>query len=120
MIKEFGLAWISVSNVAKAKKFFVEKLGLRLSTEDKENNWAELSSPDGGAILGLAKDEELIEVGSNAVVTFTVDNLEQTKAELQKKGVRMLGDIMEIPNHVKLQHFVDDDGNNFQLVELLG
>jgi hypothetical protein len=38
---------------------------------------------------------------------------------LIKKQVKMLGEMMEVPGHVKLQMFQDSDGNHFQLAQML-
>lgn len=115
------LAWIVVSDIAKAKKFFVEKLGLKLHADSPEHGWLELSGASGGAMLGVAKESKHtpLEAGNNAVIALTVDDIVATKKEFEKKGVKMLGDIMEVPGHVKLQLFVDDDGNYFQLAQNL-
>ena len=123
--KRSDLSWIMVSDIKKAKKFFTEVLGLEVRTDNSEYNWLELMPKDGGAMLGIGQanaDSDCgkdVLPGSNAIVTFTVDNLEATKAEFEKKGVNILGDIMEVPGHVKMLLFSDLDGNKFQVCELL-
>lgn len=116
----FMLAWVVVSDIKKAEKFFVEKLGLNLQTKDENYGWLELQGED-GAHLGVAQKSSHSEIaaGSNAIVTFTVSDIEKTKADFIKKGVKLVGETMEVPGHVKLQFFVDDDGNQYQIVETL-
>jgi predicted enzyme related to lactoylglutathione lyase len=120
-IKSFDLAWIIVSDIGAAKKFFVDTLGMKMHTYDDVYGWLELSGQEGGSIIGVAKANEKngMEAGKNAIITLTVDNVEKSKAELLKKGVNMVGEIMEVPGHVKLQLFRDSDGNLFQLVQSL-
>lgn len=120
-IKNFGLAWIVVADLQKALDFYITTIGLKLNEHHPEFGWAELAGEDGGAILGIAQgnDKELIQPGQNAIVTLTVDNLAQSKAELTQKHVKWVGDVIEIPGHVKMQFFKDLDGNTFQLVETL-
>lgn len=120
-IKSSELTWIVVSDIKKAKKFFTEVLGLKLTSAQEDYGWLELEGKDGGAALGVASSCEHcpISPGGNGVVTFTVDNIEETKETLSKKGVKMLGEITEVPGHVKLQLFQDDDNNFFQLVQML-
>lgn len=126
--KAFGLAWIVVSDFDKAKKFFKETLGMNVSKIDEEHGWMECTGSSGkGAMIGVAKKSSCteegscpIKVGSNAVITLTVDDIVKSRAELEKKGVKLFGEISEVPGHVKLQTFADPDGNIYQLVQLLG
>lgn len=121
MVKSFDLAWIVVSDIKKARKFFIETLGMQEHNYAEEFGWSELSGPDGGATIGLAQenDENEIGAGENAIITLTVDNVEKTAAELKKKGVKLIGGVIEVPGHVKMQMFADPDGNRFQLVQML-
>jgi predicted enzyme related to lactoylglutathione lyase len=119
-IKGFHLAWIVVKDVKKAVKFYTEVVGLTIQNFDENYGWAELIGED-GAILGIAEqsDDNNIKAGQNAVVTLTVDDIVKASTELAKKGTKMLGEIMEVPNHVKLQMCMDQDGNHFQLCQSL-
>ena len=116
------LAWITVSDIQKAKKFFVEDLGLKLVSETPEHNWMELIGHDGGAELGVAQtsDESHSEKpGHNAIMTMTVADVAKTRQELEDKGVTFYGPNMEVPGHVIMALFSDFDGNKFQIVQML-
>ena len=117
-IKGIFLNWITVKDFDAAIKFYTEVMGLTVRTINPEYGWAELSGPD-GALLGIGKESPLMEVkaGSNSVITISVDDIQKASNELKKNGTRLVGDLMEIPDHVKLQTFVDPDGNMLQLVE---
>jgi predicted enzyme related to lactoylglutathione lyase len=120
-INEIGLSWITVSDYQKSKKFFAD-LGLELNSDSAEYGWAEFKGV-AGAALGIAQENPQHgseKAGTNAVVTFTVDDILATKQEFEAKGVKFLGDIMEVPGHVKLATFVDLDGNKFQIAQILG
>lgn len=121
MIEKMELSWIVVEDIEKAVKFYTETVGLQLKEFSKEFGWAELSGNKGGCLLGLAQanPKEQVLPGENAVVTLTVSNLDEAKKELSKKDVTFLGDILEVPNVVRLQLFVDKDGNKLQLVQHL-
>jgi len=119
MLKSSDLSWIVVSDVKKAKKFFTETLGLKELNYAEEFGWVELSGQDGGCMIGLAQANEEMAAGNNAIITISVDDIEKSRSEFEKKGVQLIGDIMEVPGHVKLQMFTDLDGNKFQLVENL-
>ncbi len=120
-VKSINLAWIVVKDLKSAVKFYTHTIGLQLMEIHEEFGWAELAGQDGGTRLGIAQtsDMEQILPGQNAVVTLTVANIAHTKADLSKKGVKMLGEVLEIPGQVKLQMAVDNDNNHFQLVEVI-
>lgn len=114
------LSWIVVKDIQKAIKFYTEVAGLQLKEYHEQFGWAELSGPNGTALgIGLENDQDPIKVGQNAVVTITVDNIEDAKTHFTKKGAHLIGETIEIPGHVKLQTFIDTDGNKLQLVENL-
>ncbi len=119
MLKSADLAWITVSDFKNARKFFTETLGLKELCCVEEMGWTELQGPNGGCMLGIAKESGELPAGSNAIITFTVDNVDETIAEFKKKNVQLMGDVMEVPGHVRMQMFTDLDGNKFQVVQLL-
>ena len=121
MIKSIDLAWIAVESIKKSLHFFTETLGMKISSGDEKYKWVELVGNNGGMLLGIAETlpESIVKPGQNAVITITVESLNQAYDMLMKNGVNFIGDIMEIPGHVKMIWFKDIDGNAFQLVEKL-
>lgn len=119
--KSMNLSWIVVKDLKEAIKFYTEVLGLELKTLEEQWGWAELGAPEGTAKLGLAQssDREPMKPGSNAVVTFKVDDIEAASDDLRSQGVKLEGEVIEVPGEVKLQTFKDASGNTFQLVEML-
>lgn len=120
-IQGFNLAWIVVTDLKQAVHFYTEVVGMKLEELNEEYGWAELSGHEGGARLGIAqaKPEEKLRPGQNAVVTLTVENLGEALQNLTRKGVKIVGEIMEVPGVVKMQMVLDQDGNHFQIVEML-
>lgn len=121
MTKSMDLVWIVVKDFKKAVKFYTETVGLKLLRNDEEFGWAELQGKEGGAMLGICTEssENNLKPGDNACMTFTVENLDKSKAFFLQKGAKFLGDIQEIPGHVRLLTGVDADGNHFQLAQML-
>lgn len=119
--KSINLAWIVVKDLRQAVKFYTEVVGLQLKDMHEPLGWAELEGVEGGARLGIAQanQEPTVKAGSNAVVTFTVADIEQTVKDFLQKGAECLGAIQEIPGHVKLQMVRDADGNYFQLAQMI-
>jgi predicted enzyme related to lactoylglutathione lyase len=116
--KGIFLSWIMVKDMPKAIKFYTDVVGLTLKNYHKEYGWAEMSGPDGSTLgIGLEGDENPMKAGANAVVTVSVDDIEKAKKHFQDQGATLIGETMEVPGHVKLQTFCDNDGNTMQLVE---
>ena len=120
-VKEIGLIWIVVKDVKAAVSYYTDIVGLKLMEFNEQYGWAELEGHEGGTRMGIAQEnpQEKITAGQNAVITFTVEDLEKVKAEMVKKGAKCEGDVIEIPGHVKMQTLSDLDGNRFQICELL-
>ena len=120
-VKKIELISLSVTDLAQAKKFFTQTVGLNLVKDCPEFGWLELCGTDGGTTLGIGKKNE--QCGNmdqkNAVISLTVDDIVATKADFEAKGVKFNGDIMEVPGHVKLAFFADSEGNEFFLAENL-
>jgi len=122
--KSIGLAWIVVKDIKKAVKFYTDVVGLKLIEMNEEFGWAELEGREGqGMRLGIAQQSEEcpspVNPGQNAVLTFTVDNIDKAIKDMQKQGASFLGKVEVVPGHVKLQTMKDTEGNVFQLVEVL-
>lgn len=121
-VESIQMSWIVVSDLKSAIKYYEDIVGLKLTQHSEEHGWAEMSGMNGGSLLGIAQytPDHDVKPGENAVVTFTVKNLDHAKAEMAKKGASFHGEIIEVPGHVRMQTFKDKDGNRFQIVELLG
>lgn len=118
-IKKMELAWIVSTDLNKAKEFYQDVLGLQVKNFTPEHKWMELVGKDGGLSLGVGEynPEMPDEPGQNAVMTLTVDDIEETILDLESKGIEFIDEVMEVPGHVKMITFKDPDGNKFQLVE---
>jgi predicted enzyme related to lactoylglutathione lyase len=121
-IKKFGLAWVMASDIKKSKEFFTQKLGLNVTDDSTEYGWMELKAQEGDFLFGVgqcSEDFSPVKPGQNAVLTMTVEDIVAAKAELEAKQVNVVGDIVEVPGHVKMLFFTDADGNYYQLVQEL-
>ena len=123
-IKSIDLAWINAYNFKQSKDFFVNVLGMNITQEESEHYaWVELQGTEKGCRLGIGEYNEQydagIKPGQNAILTFSVDNIETAKQYLLDKKVILVGDIIEIPGHIKMLMIKDPEGNHFQLVQEL-
>lgn len=89
--KSFDLAWITVKNFDEAVKFYKETIGLEQKDYAPEYKWAEFEGHAGGARLGIceASPECPIDAGGNAVVCFTVDDLDAACEFLKKRALNL-------------------------------
>lgn len=118
-IKQVGLSWVGVKDSVKARKFFIDILGLKVFEEHAEYGWLEVQGNQGGQVLGVGRSssESGMQAGVNAVVTFVVDEYDQTKKDLASKGIEFFNEIAGFPDVPRMICFKDPDGNMYQLVE---
>lgn len=114
------LSWIVVKDIKQAIKFYTDVVGLTLKEYHPEFAWAELSGP-GGSSLGIGEEnsDSPMKAGINAVVTIAVDDIDAAIKHYIAKGATLIGDVVEVPGHVKMQTFTDLDGNTMQIVQKL-
>lgn len=119
-VEGIHLSWIVVKDLKTAIQFYTEVVGLTLLENSEEWGWAELAGPSGSR-LGIAQESAMsdIKAGSNAIMTITVDDIEKASKEFQAKGGTLVGDLMEVPGHVKIQTFIDASQNRMQFVQVL-
>ena len=113
------MVWVTVKDMGKAKDFFGKTLGMTLTSDSPEHQWAEFSTPS-GTHVGVSGDAEHcpIKPGDNAVMCITVENAQEAKQELEAKGVRCW-DIHEVPGHVKMFFIQDESNNYYHVVQML-
>ncbi len=113
---EVMLAWFKVPDMAKAKEFYGNVLGLKQTFE--MGGWAEFSHATGAAAIGLMLDKAAAPDGG-AVIALKVTDLDATKSELARKGVKLEGPVEDFSGMVRLQMFRDPFGNRLQLVQVM-
>jgi len=120
IVKGIKLSWIVVKDLQSALKFYTQVVGLTLHEHNLEFGWAELSGPEGSR-LGLAQESDQMEIkaGKNAITAITVEDIETARSAFLKQGAKLVGEVIEVPGHVKMQTFEDADGNTLQIVQKL-
>jgi predicted enzyme related to lactoylglutathione lyase len=106
--KSFSVA-VMVSDGKKAAKWYKEKLGFNVSTEDE--HW--VTAWPKGVNWRLHLCEGKLEPG-NTGVGFYAEDLKKTVAELKKKGVKFSTDYTKT-EWSEISMFDDPDGNTFWL-----
>ncbi len=117
-VNGISLGWIVVKDLDAAIAYYTDVVGLKMREHTPEFGWAEFEG-ENGMTLGLSQENEQNpeKAGSNAVMCVSVKSLDDAIAHYKEKGARLVGEVIVVPGHVKMQTFVDPDGNAFQLVE---
>lgn len=119
-VQGLQLAWIVVKDLKSALDFYTRVVGLTVKSHSPEFGWAELAGPE-GALLGIAQESPCMEekAGINAVLTIAVDDLDSARSHFLSQNATLIGSIVEVPGHVRMQTFTDVDGNRMQIVQTL-
>lgn len=116
MIRGIKFVNVPVRNQSEALKFYTEKLGFRVLTDqpfDEKQRWIELGIPgsDSKLVLFTANGDEA-RIGGHQPVTFWSDDVHATARLLKSKGVDF---VMEPKTEAwgTAAIFKDQDGNQF-------
>lgn len=100
---------LPVSDMDVSIAWYRDTLGFELLYRMDDIGWCEMSTGVDRVNIGLSVTEDTKPGG--AVPTFGVQDIEAARASLEGSKVRLDGDIMTIPDMVRLQTFYDPDGN---------
>lgn len=125
VVNKFMMLSMNVSDMPKAKTFYADKLGLKITTDyrlDDNNWWVSLTTPEGGVTITLARATafpENIKPGTLALYFETSDIVVAHK-ELSGEGVQVndiQNDLFGPGSGVKFFNLKDPDGNLVHLVQ---
>ena len=105
--------WYRVSDLDRARRFYVDLFGFEELYRDDEDRWLRLARE--GVELHLFEGERVGDAGET-IVTLDVDDLQAEAARLRDAGVAV-GPVLEIPSTISLLDVYDPDGNRLQLSE---
>ncbi len=110
-------AVVRVTNILQAKEFYLKKLGMEVLEETK----IFFAANAGGVRLSFFEGYERADTGEEVKtgisLIFRVASLESAISEARKNGIKLNGEIIDIPNFHKFQEFEDPDGNIFYFAE---
>ncbi len=113
---------MAVSDMPKAKAFYVDKLGLKVTTDfrqDDHNWWVSLALPGGGAATTLTTAHEKMKPGTMKLY-FATPDVAAAHKQLSDKGVKVTeikDDLFGPGSGVKWFYLEDPDGNEILLVQ---
>ena len=118
MFKKVAFTMYSVTDMARAKSFYEETLGLPLAKESVSGKWIEFDLPQGGC-LALTTMVEDVKPSSEAggSLAFEVEDIQALIETLKSKGVKFKMDLFESPV-CHMAAALDSEGNAFMLHQL--
>ncbi|MDF2836130.1 MAG: lactoylglutathione lyase [Paenibacillus sp.] len=117
MFKPGVTVWYSVKSLEQTIAFYKEKLGFEVNFHDPDSGMAMVNTNTQDCIIGFSEAEEVVPSTSSTV--FEVYDIELTRTTLEQRGVRFVGETETVPGMTKLATFLDPDGHNFMLSEVL-
>lgn len=123
VINKFLMFSMIVSDMPKAKAFYADKLGLKVTTDYREDDdrwWVSLTLPEGGVTITLTTYHENFKPGNMALYFATADVVAAHK-ELSDKDVKVnevKDDLYGPGSGVKFFNLKDPEGNLVHLVQV--
>jgi predicted enzyme related to lactoylglutathione lyase len=117
MFKKVAFTMYPVIDMARARRFYEETLGLSVSS-NYEERWVEYDLPGGGC-FAITTMAEGVSPSSNSggSIAFEVENLAKLVKDLKAKGVKFKLDVFETPV-CKMAVVIDSEGNALTLHQL--
>jgi catechol 2,3-dioxygenase-like lactoylglutathione lyase family enzyme len=121
-VNKLMMLYMAVSNMPKAKEFYVDKLGLHVKQDyrqDDNNWWVSLTLPDGGATITLSTFQGNTKPGTMNLY-FAASDVAAAHKELSDRGVKVnevKDDLFGPGSGVKWFDLEDHDGNQVKLVQ---
>lgn len=119
MFKKVAFTMYPVIDMARARRFYEETLGLSVGS-NYEERWVEYDLPGGGC-FAITTMAEGISPSSNSggSIAFEVEDLAKLIKDLKAKGVKFKLDAFETPV-CKMAVVIDSEGNALTLHQLAG
>jgi catechol 2,3-dioxygenase-like lactoylglutathione lyase family enzyme len=111
-----------VSDMPKAKEFYADKLGLKVTKDyrqDDDHWWVSVTFPEGGASITLTTYKENAKPGM-MTLWFETSDIAEAHKELEDKGVKVndvKDDLYGPGSGVKWFNLNDPDGNLVHVVQ---
>jgi predicted enzyme related to lactoylglutathione lyase len=101
---------LHVTEIDRSISWYADVLGFNLLYKLDQAAWCELATGVERVRVGLGENMEGSGRGG-ATLTFGVRDIEAAKAAIVAKGVRLDGEIIDVPGMVRLLTFYDPDDN---------
>jgi len=119
MIKKIAFTLYPVKDVARARRFYEETLGLQPGSAGEHDGkwWVEYDLPGGGCLAITDVVQDVPSANSGGTVAFEVEDLDRLIADLKAKQVEFDGDLIDTPV-CRMVVCKDSEGNGLLLHQL--
>lgn len=118
MIKKVAFTMYPAENLERARNFYENTLGLKLSKLSAEGKWVEYDLPGGGCFCITDMVPDMKPSGDQGgSIAFEVEDIEAFVAALKAKGVKFKVDTFPTPV-CKIAVLLDSEGNAVSLHQL--
>lgn len=115
MIKQIAFTLYPVTNMARARQFYEETLGLRMTRrEAREIEWVEYDLNGGTFALTTLREGGTPSADAGGSIAFEVQNVDEMVAQLRVKGVQVKLEPLSTPV-CRLAVILDSEGNALTL-----
>jgi predicted enzyme related to lactoylglutathione lyase len=118
MLKKVAFTMYPVTDMARARAFYEDVLGLAVGKHSDHGIWTEYDLPDGGC-LALFRSTQLAPRGDGGALAFEVDDLDAEIAKLRAANVTFRAEMVHSPV-CRMSVVLDSEGNSLILHQLKG
>ena len=117
MLRKVAFTMYPVTDMARARAFYEETLGLGPSRSGATSPWVEFDLPGGGCLAITTVTQQEPSANAGGTIAFEVDDLPALVAALKAKGISVPADDIESPV-CRMAVCLDPDGNSIILHKL--
>lgn len=119
MIKRVAFTIQPITDVARARRFYEETLGLEVGMAGGQGDmcWIEYDLPGGGCLALTNTTGAAPSDSAGSTIALEVDDLEAIMADLASKGVTFKSEVIRGP-HCRMAVCLDSEGNSILLHQL--
>lgn len=116
MVKQIAFTMYPVIDMARARKFYEDDLGLVPTSDFADGQWVEYQAQGCFALTTLAPVKPSMNSGGS--VAFEVDDVVALTDQLRQKGVTVVQEVREMPTFL-MSVVTDPEGNALMLCQQL-
>lgn len=114
------LLTVPVTDVDRAKAFYVEKVGFVADHDHRVNEtlrFVQLTPPGSGCSIAIGEGLTTMAPGSLEGLQLVVEDADQARAEFAERGLEV-GEVQELP-WGRFVYFKDPDGNSWNVQQIV-
>jgi predicted enzyme related to lactoylglutathione lyase len=119
MLKKVAFTMYPITDAARAREFYEQKLGLIIGSHGNQGDkwWIEYDLPGGGCLALTNFTGEQPSANSGGTIAFEVEDLDALIAGLKAHNVEFRSDVIHGPN-CRMAVCLDSEGNSILLHQL--